>query len=81
MSQMAQLKCKECIDLLVDYLEGALPEAQEKHLDEHFLGCPPCLDFLDQYRASSTLCRKALDTEMPRELSDKLKEFLHKECK
>lgn len=81
MSQMSQLRCKECIDLLVDYLEGALPEEQDKKLDEHFLGCPPCLEFLDQYRASTTLSRKALEIEMPQELADKLSEFLHEKCK
>lgn len=77
---MQQVKCKECVDLLVDYLEGALPEDREKALDEHFMGCPPCLDFLDQYRASSELSRKAIATEMPEALADKLSEFLHKTC-
>jgi len=74
-------KCKECVDLLVDYLEGGLPAEDEKHLDEHFMACPPCLDFLDQYRASSSLSRRALETEMPEELADKLSDFLHKSCK
>lgn len=77
---MQQVKCKECVDLLVDYLEGGLPEDREKALDEHFMGCPPCLDFLDQYRASTTLCKKAISTEMPEELASKLGEFLHKVC-
>lgn len=77
---MQQVKCKECVDLLVDYLEGGLPEDREKALDEHFMGCPPCLDFLDQYRASTTLCKKAISTEMPEELANKLGEFLHKVC-
>jgi hypothetical protein len=77
---MQQVKCKECVDLLVDYLEGALPDDREKALDDHFMGCPPCLDFLDQYRASSTLCKKAISTEMPEALAHKLSEFLHKTC-
>lgn len=74
-------KCKECVDLLVDYLEGGLPQEKEKALDEHFMACPPCLDFLDQYRASSALCRKALETEMPDDLASKLGDFLQKSCK
>lgn len=77
----AHTTCKECVDLLVDYLEGALPSDREKELDEHFMGCPPCLDFLDQYRASSKLCREAIETEMPGALADKLGEFLGKSCK
>lgn len=78
---MKKPKCKECVDLLFDYLDGGLPDEKEKELDEHFVGCPPCLDFLDQYRASSTLSRKALETEMPDALADKLGEFLHQSCK
>lgn len=78
---MSTVNCKHCIDVLVDYLEGQLPADKEKALDEHFLACPPCLDFLDQYRASSTLCRRALETEMPDVLADKLGEFLGKHCK
>ncbi|HEY0841161.1 MAG TPA: zf-HC2 domain-containing protein [Vulgatibacter sp.] len=77
----AKTNCKECVDLLVDYLEGALPAEREKELDEHFMGCPPCLDFLDQYRASTALCREAIETEMPEALAAKLGEFLGQSCK
>ncbi|AKU92510.1 anti-sigma factor family protein [Vulgatibacter incomptus] len=78
---MAKTSCRDCVDLLVDYLEGVLPEDREKALDEHFMACPPCLDFLDQYRASSSLCRKAIETDMPDALAAKLGEFLNKSCK
>lgn len=79
---MSMVNCKHCIDLLVDYLEGLLPEEEEKRLDEHFMACPPCLDFLDQYRASSRLCRRALlEEKMPEELAKKLDEFLGKTCR
>lgn len=78
---MSEVRCKECIGLLVDYLEGELPGDREKQLDEHFIGCPPCLDFLDQYRASTQLGKKAIVEEMPRALADKLSEFLRKETK
>jgi hypothetical protein len=78
---MGHVRCKECVDLLVDYLEGALPKEKEEALDAHFMGCPPCLDFLDQYRASSKLGREAIVTEMPKELAEKLAEFLGREAK
>lgn len=78
---MATPDCRHCIDVLVDYLEGQLPPEKEKALDQHFLGCPPCLEFMDQYRASSSLCRKALETEMPDALAQMLGDFLGKNCK
>ena len=76
---MKDVRCKECVDLLLDYLEGALPKEMEEALNAHFMGCPPCLDFLDQYRASAKLGREAIATEMPKELADKLHEFLSRE--
>lgn len=78
---MSTVNCQRCIDLLVDYLEGELPADMDKALDEHFLACPPCLDFLDQYRAASTLSRKALEQEIPDVLATKLDEFLRNHCK
>jgi hypothetical protein len=78
---VSTVSCKHCVDLLVDYLEGHLPPEKEKALDEHFMACPPCLDFLDQYRAASSLSRRALEMEIPPVLAEKLDEFLRKHCK
>ena len=75
------INCKHCVDLLVDYLEGQLPPEHEKALDDHFMACPPCLDFLDQYRGASTMCRRALEQQIPDVMANKLDEFLTKNCK
>jgi anti-sigma factor RsiW len=68
--------CKECIDLLGDYLEGALPADRAKALEEHLSLCPPCITFVRTYRATGKLCRHVLKREMPRELISSLKSFL-----
>ncbi len=78
---MSNVNCKHCVDLLVDYLEGQNDPAEEKKLDDHFMACPPCLDFLDQYRAASRMCRRALEQEIPQALAQKLDEFIGKNCK
>ena len=33
--------CKECVDLLYDYLEGELDPESTARLEEHFADCPP----------------------------------------
>jgi len=51
----------------------------EAHLKEHLGYCPPCVEFVEQYRATPVLCRKALRAQiakMPDELSQKIKAFL-----
>ena len=52
--------CKESIQLLVDYLDGDMTPEERQHLDEHLAGCPPCVEFVRAYRATSGMCKKAL---------------------
>ena len=41
--------CKECIELLHDYLDGELSPEIEASLEEHFADCPPCIAFVNTY--------------------------------
>lgn len=72
--------CPDMMDLLVDYIEGELPEDAQAKLDMHLKLCPPCLNFLDSYKETSSVCREALHKRMPPELKSSLKSFLSKEC-
>lgn len=66
------------MDLLGDYVEGALPADRAKALEEHLSMCPPCITFVRTYKATRGLCRKALAKHMPEELSLSLSSFLGK---
>ena len=68
--------CKDSIHLLLDYLDGEMSPEEQQHLEEHLAGCPPCVDFVRTYKATSGLCKKALAKRMPEELSQKLSEYL-----
>jgi hypothetical protein len=35
--------CKECVDLLGEYIEGTLQPEQAKALEDHLSLCPPCI--------------------------------------
>lgn len=73
--------CKKSVDALLDYLDGDMSADEEKHLHEHLSACPPCVDFLRTYRATPSLCKKALAARMPEELSHKLTEYLRSKVK
>lgn len=45
-----ELTCKELVELVTDYLEGALPHADRVRFDEHLATCPYCAIYLDQMR-------------------------------
>jgi anti-sigma factor RsiW len=68
--------CKDCVELLGEYVDGSLPPERAKALEEHLSRCPPCITFVRTYRATGKLCRSVLKREMPCELMSSLKSFL-----
>jgi anti-sigma factor RsiW len=73
--------CKDSINLLLQFLEGEMPEEEARHLKEHLSGCKPCEEFMSTYRATPGLCKRAMALKMPREVSAKLTEFLRSKIK
>jgi anti-sigma factor RsiW len=49
------VNCRECTDFLIDYLNGDLPAAQQRVFEGHLELCPPCLTYLESYRATLAL--------------------------
>lgn len=76
MGLLGLFSCKDCVDVLQSYLDGEMAPEDEAHLKSHLADCPPCVDFLETYKATPGLCRKALARQMPEELGQKLKAFL-----
>ena len=71
--------CKECIELLHDYLEGELSAGIKASLEDHFADCPPCIAFVNTYRSTTLLCKNTLKTnDIPDTVKIKLKEFVDK---
>jgi anti-sigma factor RsiW len=42
----------EFVELVTDYLEGALDAGQRAALEHHMTYCGPCVTYLQQYRAA-----------------------------
>jgi anti-sigma factor RsiW len=68
--------CRETIDLLLDLLEGRLPDGERADLEAHLAGCPPCVEFVNSYKATPGILRKALAVELPKDVADRLGTFL-----
>ncbi|MFQ5483277.1 MAG: anti-sigma factor family protein [Nitrospinaceae bacterium] len=74
--------CKECLDLLCDYLEDNLDPQTRASLEEHFEDCPPCISFLNTYKTTTHICRATLSkTDIPDIVKIKLQEFLRENIK
>jgi anti-sigma factor RsiW len=72
-------RCEECVDLLVEYLDGSLPADRALALETHLSQCMPCITFVRTYKATTHLCQKKLVREMPQELMSSLQSFLEKQ--
>ena len=72
-------RCQECIDLLVDYLEGELPPERARALDIHLELCPACVSFVRTYKGTVDVARTLPVDEIPPELTRRLIDFLTRE--
>jgi anti-sigma factor RsiW len=69
-----QLSCQELVELVTDYLEGALSPAEHARFEEHAARCQGCGVYLEQMRMTIELLghlpADALTPEAERELRD-----------
>jgi anti-sigma factor RsiW len=72
-------RCQECVDLLVDYLEGELAVERARALDIHLEMCPSCVSFVRTYKGTVDVARTLPLDEIPPELTQRLLEFLRRE--
>jgi anti-sigma factor RsiW len=69
------LTCREIADFLGEYVGGSLPPAAVTELERHLAVCPPCVAYLESYRRTIDLARRAFggraaaaDPEVPDKL-------------
>ena len=54
-SRQPELVCQQVVELVTDYLEGALPDPDRQRLERHLAGCPHCTEYLAQMRETIRL--------------------------
>jgi len=68
------INCQELVELVTDYLEGALSPADLRRFEEHLAACGKCTEYLAQLeatiRVTGTLTPDDLSPEAERELLD-----------
>jgi anti-sigma factor RsiW len=69
-----ELSCQELVELVTDYLEGALPSELRDRFERHIAHCSGCQAYLKQMRATisatGTLSVESLSPETERTLLD-----------
>jgi anti-sigma factor RsiW len=72
---MADLSCQELVELVTDYLEGALAREDLGRFEAHLAACPGCETYLAQMGATIALARAGGDRVEPSEISPLLDAF------
>lgn len=66
------LVCREAVELVTDYLEGALAPNDRARLEAHLSGCPHCSEYLAQMRRTLDLLGRIEPEELDPEVQDEL---------
>jgi anti-sigma factor RsiW len=69
-----ELSCQELVELVTDYLEGALPSELHERFERHIAHCSGCQTYLEQMRTTirvtGELTAESLSPEAERTLLD-----------
>jgi anti-sigma factor RsiW len=69
-----ELTCQEMVELVTDYLEGALSTRDHARFERHIAGCPHCTTYLDQMRITIRALGRLPEQEVPADARDALLE-------
>jgi anti-sigma factor RsiW len=53
------ISCREVVELVTDYLDGALSPAELERMEAHLAACPPCVTYVEQIRTTRRLAAAA----------------------
>jgi predicted anti-sigma-YlaC factor YlaD len=66
------LTCQEVVELVTEYLEGAMPTADVARFEEHLDLCDGCDHYVDQIRTTIASLGRASDDNLPPETRERL---------
>jgi anti-sigma factor RsiW len=72
MNDVTELRCKELVELVTDYLEGALTRPDRERFEEHLAACAGCTRYLAQMRETIRLTGALTEERIPAQQRDAL---------
>jgi anti-sigma factor RsiW len=67
-----ELTCREVVELVNDYLEGAMPPAERARFERHLDDCPHCVTYLEQVRVTVGLVGRLREDALDPGVRDEL---------
>jgi anti-sigma factor RsiW len=72
------LVCRQAVELMTDYLDGALSTRDQARLEAHLAGCPHCTEYLEQVRATVAAVGRVEPDDLAPEALDELVSLYHR---
>ena len=67
--------CQQAVELVTDYLEGALSRGQRRRFERHLRACPNCTAYVEQIRLTIALAGAVETDELTPEARQDLSEL------
>lgn len=68
----AELTCREVVELVTEYLNGAMSEGARTRFETHLDGCEPCTAHLQQMRSTIEATGRIHEDDLDNGLKDDL---------
>jgi anti-sigma factor RsiW len=62
------LVCQQAVELVTDYLDGAMSSRQRHRFEAHLAGCPHCTEYLAQMRTTIALTGRLTSEDLNPEM-------------
>jgi anti-sigma factor RsiW len=67
-----QITCQELVELVTDYLEGALPPDEAERFEQHLAVCRGCESYVDQLRTTVATVGRIGEEDLPTDTRNRL---------
>ena len=74
------IACQEVVELLSDYLEGALSGRDRRRFERHLDGCPHCTEYLAQMRRTIELTGSITPEDLSPQVQDEFMVLYRQWC-
>jgi len=66
------LSCQELVELVTDYLDGALSRRDRRRFEKHISGCDACTAYIEQLRGTITAAARLTEATIDPHARDEL---------
>ena len=75
------MTCRDAISRLMDYIDGRLTASERRTVEAHLIVCVRCREFLESYRKTPEIFKRATAARLPRAAMRRLHKALQKKAK